>query len=363
MKTLKLVIISASFLGFMACTKKEEAAKEEPKNLELSSHTVSELSLASATSETVQNVLTLTGKVMPFEERQVKVSPLVDGIIEKLSANLGDYVQKGQTLAKVNSTDVADIENQTISSRTDLLSVQKSLQVQQDLFKAGLATEKDVTLAENEVIKAKGSVSRANNVLGIYGVKNSSYTLKSPISGYVVEKNNSISDKMAYHEGETGPFFTIADLSDVQIIANVYESDIAKVKLGYPVKVTLIAYPDKVFIGKIDKVSNVLDPQTRTMSVRINLTNPNNLLKPEMFAQVTIDFTQNKKMVSIPSEAVIFDKNKNFVVVYKDAKNIQAREVQIAQTTNDKSFVFSGLQNGEKVMLKNQLMIYNALNN
>ena len=130
MKTLKLIIISASLLGFVACTKKEKAAKEKPKNLELSSHTVGELSLAEATSETVQNVLTLTGKVMPFEERQVKVSPLVDGIIEKLSANLGDYVQKGQTLAKVNSTDVADIENQTISSKTDLLSTQKSLQVQ-----------------------------------------------------------------------------------------------------------------------------------------------------------------------------------------------------------------------------------------
>ena len=363
MKTLKLIIISASFLGLMSCANKEEAAKEESKNLELSSHTQSELSLASATSETVQNVLTLTGKVMPFEERQVKVSPLVDGIIEKLSANLGDYVQKGQTLAKVNSTDVADIENQEVSSKTDLLSAQKSLQVQQDLFKAGLATEKDVTLAQNEVIKAKSSVNRATNVEGIYGVKNSSYTLKSPISGYVVEKNNAISDKMAYHEGETGPFFTIADLSDVQIIANVYESDIAKVKLGFPVKVTLIAYPDKVFTGKIDKVSNVLDPQTRTMGVRINLKNPNNLLKPEMFAQVTIDFNQNKKMVSIPSEAVIFDKNKNFVVVYKNAKDVQTREIQIAQTTNDKSFVFSGLQNGEKVMLKNQLMIYNALNN
>ena len=155
MKTLKLIMITASFLGLMSCAKKEEAAKEESKNLELSSHTQGELSLASATSETVQNVLTLTGKVMPFEERQVKVSPLVDGIIEKLSANLGDYVQKGQTLAKVNSTDVADIENQEVGSKTDLLSAQKSLQVQQDLFKAGLATEKDVTLAQNEVIKAK----------------------------------------------------------------------------------------------------------------------------------------------------------------------------------------------------------------
>jgi membrane fusion protein, heavy metal efflux system len=168
---------------------------------------------------------------------------------------------------------------------------------------------------------------------------------------------------MSYHEGETGAFFTIADLSEVQVIANVYESDIAKVKLGYPVKISLIAYPDKVFTGKIDKISNVLDPQTRTMTVRINLKNTGNLLKPEMFAQITVEFDQSKKLVSIPAEAVIFDKNKNYVIVYKGAKDIVSREVKIAQTTNGKSFIFSGLQEGEQVMLKNQLMIYNALNN
>ncbi len=347
----------------MSCTKKEEAAKADNPNLELSDHTKNELSLAPAVSENVQNALILTGKVMPFEERQVKVSPLVDGIIEKLSANLGDYVHKGQQLAIVHSTDVADLENQTISSKSDLLSAQKNLQVQQDLFKAGLASEKDVTLAQNDVTKEKGALNRANEVSGIYGVKNSFYTLKSPISGFVVEKNGSISDKMAYHEGETGAFFTIADLSEVQIVANVYESDIAKVKLGFPVKVSLIAYPDKVFTGKINKISNVLDPQTRTMSIRINLLNQANLLKPEMFAQITVDFNQNKKMVSIPAEAVIFDKNKNYVIVYKDAKNVTTREVQIAQTTNGKSYIFKGLQEGEQVMLKNQLMIYNALNN
>jgi len=346
-----------------ACSKKEEYKQAENQKLTLSEHSQSELSIAPAMAENVENSLILTGKIEPFESRQVKVSPLVDGIIEKLSANLGDYVRKGQQLAIVHSTDVADLENQTISSKTDLVSAQKNLQVQQDLFKSGLATEKDVLLAQNEITKSKGALSRANEVSGIYGVKNSFYTLKSPISGYVVDKNAAISDKMAYHEGETGAFFTIADLSEVQVIANVYESDIAKVKLGYPVKVSLIAYPDKVFTGKIDKISNVLDPQTRTMTVRINLKNQGNQLKPEMFAQITVNFNQNKKLVSIPAEAVIFDKNKTFVVVYKDVKTILAREVQIAQTTNGKSFIFSGLQEGEQVMLKNQLMIYNALNN
>jgi membrane fusion protein, heavy metal efflux system len=363
MNTIKLILTISLIISLGACSKKEENKQVENPNLALSEHTKSELTLAPAVAENVQNSLILTGKIEPFEERQVKVSPLVDGIIEKLSANLGDFVQKGKTLAIVHSTDVADLENQTISSKTDLVSAQKNLQVQQDLFKSGLATEKDVIVAQNEITKSKGSLNRANEVSGIYGVKNSFYTLKAPISGFVVDKNPAISDKMSYHEGETGAFFTIADLSEVQVIANVYESDIAKVKLGYPVKISLIAYPDKVFTGKIDKISNVLDPQTRTMTVRINLKNTGNLLKPEMFAQITVEFDQSKKLVSIPAEAVIFDKNKNYVIVYKGAKDIVSREVKIAQTTNGKSFIFSGLQEGEQVMLKNQLMIYNALNN
>lgn len=363
MKIKETLTIIYLLICLLACNKKAEKVINENDNMELSTHSKQELTLAKATPENVENILTLTGKVMPFEEKQVKVSPLVDGIIEKLTANLGDYVSKGQILALIKSTDVADLENQTTGSKTDLISAQKNLQVKKELFAGGLATNQDVLLAQNEVTKSASLLNRANVVSSIYGVRNSSYSLKSPISGFIVEKNPTISDKMNYHEGDIGPFFTIADLSEVQISADVYESDIEKVKLGYPVKIKLIAYPDKIFTGKIDKISNILDPQTRTMTVRINLSNEDNLLKPEMFAQVNVDFNQSNTMVSIPAEAVIFDKNKNFVVVYKNAKDIKIKEIGISQTTNGKCFINSGLKVGDQVMVKNQLMIYNMLDN
>ena len=363
MKTYQKSIISIliSISLFSCSSEKKEDAKEQKKAFELSPQMQKELIIATAASENVNSQLQLTGKVMPFEQKQVKVSPLVDGVIEKLSANLGDYVNKDQVLAIVHSSDVADVENQTVASKSDLLSAQKNVQVQLDLYKAGLASEKDVTIAQNDLLKAQGALRRANEVSGIYGVKNSFYTLKAPISGFIVEKNNSISEKMAYREGDIGTFFTIADLSNVQIVANVYESDIAKIKVGYSAKIKLLAYPDKVFTGKIDKMSNALDPDTRTMQVRINIPNPGNLLKPEMFAQITVDYASSNKMVSIPSESIIFDKSKNFVIVYKSPKEIESREIQIAQSTKGKTYVFNGLNPGEMVMNKNQLMIYNAI--
>ncbi|MDR6563993.1 MULTISPECIES: efflux RND transporter periplasmic adaptor subunit [unclassified Arcicella] len=348
----------------MACqSKKEEANKESSEEFELSDKVRKELVLAPAVLENISSELQLTGKLAPFEEKQVKVSPLVDGVIEKISVTLGDYVKKGQTMAIIHSSEVADVENQIVGAKSDFLTAQKNLQVQQDLYKSGLASEKDIIIAQNDLLKAEGTLRRANEISGIYGVKNSFYTVKAPIDGYIVDVNRNISEKMAYREGDIGPFFSVADLSTVQVIANVYESDVAKIKDGYKASIRLVAYPDRVFEGKVDKINNVLDPQTRTMQVRINLANPQKLLKPEMFAKVTISYADNQKIVSIPSESIIFDKDRNFVIVYKNSKEVEARRVQVAKVLGNKTFVFNGLKEGERVIIKNQLMIYNALNN
>ena len=355
-----IILISAC----LACqSHKEEAKVNNNEEFVLSDKLRKELVLVPATVENIASELELTGKIAPFEEKQVKVSPLVDGVIERIPVTLGDFVKKGQTMAIVHSSEVADVENQIVGAKSDYLTAQKNLQVQQDLFKSGLSSEKEVIIAKNELLKAEGELRRANEIAGIYGVKNSFYTVKAPIDGYIVDVNRNISEKMAYREGDVGPFFSVADLSTVQIIANVYESDIAKVKKGYDVSIRLVAYPDRVYQGKIDKINNVLDPQTRTMQVRINLANPERILKPEMFAKVTVSYSNNQKIVSIPSESIIFDKDRNYVIVYKSSKEVEARRVQVAKVLDNKAYIFGGLAEGEKVVVKNQLMIYNALNN
>ncbi|MBB6005095.1 efflux RND transporter periplasmic adaptor subunit [Arcicella rosea] len=364
MKKNKIIIGVLLFATCLACqSKKEDTKTDNSEEFVLSDKLRKELVLAPAIVENISSELQLTGRLAPFEEKQVKVSPLVDGVIEKISVTLGDYVRKGQSMAIIHSSEVADVENQIVSAKSDFLTAQKNLQVQQDLYKSGLASEKDITIAQNELLKAEGTLRRANEISGIYGVKNSFYTVKAPIDGYIVDVNRNISEKMAYREGDIGPFFSVADLSTVQIIANVYESDIAKIKVGYQATIRLVAYPDRVFQGKIDKINNVLDPQTRTMQVRINLPNPEKILKPEMFAKVTVSYSDNQKIVSIPSESIIFDKDRNFVIVYKNAREVEARRVQVAKVLDNKAFVFNGLAEGEKVVVKNQLMIYNALNN
>ena len=168
---------------------------------------------------------------------------------------------------------------------------------------------------------------------------------------------------MQYKPDASQPFFIIANLEEVWVMANVFETDIAKIKIGYDAEVNVIAYKDKTFTGKVDRIFSILDPQSRVMKVRIKVPNKDNLLKPEMFAQITIKYNDNtNQLPAIPSQAIIFDKNRNYVMVYKDKCNIETREIEIFEVAGNTTYIKSGLKAGEKIISKYQLLVYDALN-
>jgi cobalt-zinc-cadmium efflux system membrane fusion protein len=150
-------------------------------------------------------------------------------------------------------------------------------------------------------------------------------------------------------------------MKDVWIWANVFESDITKVKKGYDAQITTLAYPGKVFNGKIDEISSVLDPDNKVMKVRVALNNSDMLLKPEMFTNVLITNSESTTSVAIPASAVIFDSSKNYVVVYNSKCDLQVRSVNVIKTVDSVTYVASGLKPGDKVISKSQLLLYNAL--
>lgn len=128
-------------------------------------------------------------------------------------------------------------------------------------------------------------------------------------------------------------------------------------------KIHVLAYPDRTFEGKIDRIFSVLDPETQTMKIRIKLPNTDYALKPEMNATLSITYDEgNEKMIGIPSAAVIFEKNKHFTMVFHDKYNIETRPIDVFKESGDITYIKSGLQEGEKVVTQNQLFIYDALN-
>lgn len=352
------IIIGLTVL--IACEPKP--AHEEQKAFRLSDAMMSRIKLDSVVTQPVRSELTLVGKVVADENRVIKVFPLVGGSVEEVKVELGDYVRKGQTLASIRSSEVADLERQNIQANADLLLAEKNVRVAQDLFESKLTSQREVVAAQKEVERAQAEVNRIKEVSKIYGIgKSSIYTVKAPIDGYVIEKN--VNRDMQLRSDNADNLFTIGQISEVWVLANVNESDISRVRQGMDASVQTLSYPDEVFQGHVDKIYTVLDPNTKAMTVRIRLRNAGMKLRPEMHATVTLRYTTGGQLATVPSSSIIFDRSKHYVLVYQDRSTIQTREVDIFKSLGNVAYIKQGVKPGEKVISKDQLLVYNALNN
>lgn len=301
----------------------------------------------------------LIGKVTYDQDKVVKLYPLASGNVQDVKVALGDYVEKGQVLAIVRSTEIAVAENDIVTAQANLAVSEKNLAAMEDMYKSGIVSEKDYTSAIKDSEKARSEINKTKTVLSIFGGKQSNYIVKSPISGFIVEK--FVNPNMQIRPDNATNLFTISDLKKVWVLANVYETDIANIKVGEKVNITTVSYPDKIFTGNIDKIYNLLDPDNKTMKVRIQLNNKDNLLKPEMFAKVIVRQEKDSTMLAVPAKSIVFDRNKYWVVAYADKCNVQAKQVDIVMSTSVYTYIRSGVKPGEKVITNLQLFIYNAL--
>lgn len=321
----------------------------------------SRIETAPATTETVHGMLTLNGKVSADENNVMDIFPLVGGHVRDIYAVLGQYVKKGETLAIIFSNEIAEYEKELNAARQDLELAEKSLKNAQEMYDARLIAEKEMLPLKYEVDKAKLVLKRLEETQKLYGTNDrSEYVVKSPMSGFIIQKNISKDQQLRSDNGS--PIYTIAEINEVWVLADVYESDIARIREGQTAKIEMISYPGEYISGKIDKIFTVLDPETQTMKVRITLPNSGYKLKPEMNCVITLEYDESQQMLAIPSKSIVFDKSKNFVMVYKDKSHIETREVTTYKTVGDKAYIAKGLQEGEKVITKEQLFIYDAIN-
>ncbi|MEG2103440.1 MULTISPECIES: efflux RND transporter periplasmic adaptor subunit [Flavobacterium] len=360
MKHTLIIGIAIVSLSLTSC-KKEVENPQTNSSFALSDSMLKTTSTATATTQIVKNELSFYGKITADNNKMIDVYPLVGGNVIKVNVELGDYVHKGQVLAIIKSTDVADFEKQSIDAKSDLLVAKNNLKVAQELFDGKLNSESDVLQAKSEVNKAQSQLSKIQETYKIYNIKAGSiYEVTAPISGFIIQK--SINQDMLLRSDRSENIFDIAEISEVWAMANINEIDINKVKLGIDASVTTLSYPDKIFKGKVDKIFNVIDPQTKAMQARIKLQNPGFLLKPDMNANIKLSFNEDKSMIAIPSDAIVFDKSKNFVMIFKDRHNIETRQVEVFRVVGDTTYISSGLKENEKVITNNQLFIYRALN-
>ncbi|MBN8822504.1 MULTISPECIES: efflux RND transporter periplasmic adaptor subunit [unclassified Spirosoma] len=347
---------------FMLTSCDPKPAPDVAKAFMLSDTMMQRIQIDSASRQPVRSELTLVGKVVADENRVIKVFPLVGGNVEDVRVELGDYVRKGQVLASIRSGEVADLERQSIQAQSDLLLAEKNLRVAEDLFETKLTSQREVVAAQKELEKAQAESNRVKEVSRIYGIgKASMYTVKAPIDGYVIEKN--VNRDMQLRSDNADNLFTIGQINQIWVLANVNESDIRQVRTGMNASVQTLSYPDEHFDGQVDKIYTVLDPNTKAMTVRIRLANQGMKLRPEMHATVTLRYEAGGEAATVPSSAVIFDRSKQYVLVFHSRSDIEVREVTVLKSLGDRAYISQGIKPGEKVISKNQLLVYNALNN
>lgn len=362
MKQFSLPAIMLAACSLAACTSKKPAPAA-PDKVCISDSLERMIRIDTATNTRIDDELKLSGEISFDDNKVVKVFPFSSGQVLEVKVSLGDKVTKGQTLAVIKSADVAGNYADMANAGNDIAIAKKQLDNAESLFKNGIASEREYFEAKENYNKALSTQRKLQEQIAINGGgqtnPNGTYIVRAPMSGYVVEKK--ISQGSFIRSDFNDNLFTVGDISDVWVWANVYETDISRVHEGYTARVTTLAYPDTSFNGIVDKVSQLLDPDTKVMKIRVRLPNSKQLLKPEMFANITIDNKQGASAISIPSSAVISHNGKTYVILYNGKCDLAVKEIQVLKVMGEITYLKSGLSAGEKVISQNQVLLFNAL--
>lgn len=351
-----------SLFIFCSCNVNTEvvAIKNEPL---ISDSLAKIITIDTVKIDNISDEVSLSGEVNNDDNKVVKIFPNASGQVVSVNVSLGDKVVKGQTLAVIKSADVAGNYSDLKTANSDAAIAEKEYKNAEQLYKNGISSEKEFTQAKLQYEKAMNAVSKVHTQIAINGGGKTSaggtYIISSPRSGYIVEKNINAGSFIRNDNAQN--LFTISDMQDVWVWANVFETDINKIKLGTSAEVTTIAYPDKIFSGKVNQINSVLDPSSKAMKIKIVLPNPGMLLKPQMFTKIIINDKEDAKALVIPSKALVFDGGKNYVIMYKDNYHIKARMVDILKTVGERTYLREGVTPGDLIISKNQLLLYNSL--
>lgn len=357
MKYIYLVPLALLF----SCNEKETTPEKNEKFC-LNDDLKKKVTIEEIKKEPVSETFTLTGNVTYNSDNVVQFTSLINGVVTNTYFSLGDFVKKGQVLAEIKSTELNGLQSENKSVESQLAVAQRQLSSVKSMFEDGIASQKDLIQAESEVKVLKASLENIKSNLALYSAspEKSVFQIKAPSNGFIVAKN--MSSGMQISSGSE-PLFTISDLNEVWVMVNIYATDMQNIKENMDVKIKTLAYPDEVFSGKITALSQVFDAEERVLKARVVMKNTDLKLKPGMSADIILNKpnTSAETLLAVPVKAVIFDDNQNFVVVYKDDCNLEIRQVNPVTKNSEVVYFDKGIQENEKIISKNQLLIYESL--
>ena len=302
---------------------------------------------AKASRKAISKTVRAAGRIEPDERRVYAISPKFEGYVERLFVNAtGQAVAKGQPLFEVYSPELVSAQREYAIAAQGVQSLKgagsEAQEGMQQLAESSLMRLKNWDISEEQV-----------RALAKSGTARRTMTFRSPVAGIVTEKKAI--QGMRFMPGDS--LYQVADLSTVWVLADVFEQDIGLVKTGASAKVMINAYPGKEFSGKVTYVYPTLNAATRTAQARVELANPEQLLKPGMFASVEVAVAARSEVVTVPVSAVIDSGTRQIVLVQVKEGRFEPREVRLGARSDDAVEVLEGVREGEDVVVAANFLI------
>ena len=300
-----------------------------------------------------KSTLNVTGTVNPDVAREIPVISLASGRVVDIKARLDDNVKKGQLLLKVRSPDSTAAFDTYLKAVNDEIMNRKQLVRSQELYDHGAISSAMLEQAEDAERDSQADLKAAEEALETLGVDKEHPSpivpVYAPASGVIIQQNVTQAAAAGVTFSGSATAFTIADLSNVWIICDVYENDIPKIALGQEARIKLNAYPDRELTGHVSDIGPVLDPSLHTAKVRIEVPNPG-LLKLGMFVTATLESKQPQHFAEVPAPSVLHLHDRDWIFVPAGGNKFRRVQVKAGQMDGNKQVILAGIQSGQQVV-------------
>lgn len=315
------------------------------------------LQIAAVQEQEIATQTEAPGSIEAMPEKLVKITPPLAGRITRLQRALGDSVKAGDPLFTLDSAELSAAYADDSKAKSALLQARQELERQKTLFEAEIAARKEYEAAQAAFAQAGSDAQASADKLAQYGAgargSRRDYVLRSPIAGTVIAMDGA---QGGYWNDINAPVMTVADLSTVWLSANVAERDLAQVAVGQTARITVDAWPGKAFEGKVAYVGAVLDPETRTVKVRVAIDNRAGTFKPGMFAHAGFAGASRRALL-VPAAAVLQSGPSTRVMVERSPLVFTPRTVEVGASHGEQVEILAGLKAGERIVVKEGVLL------
>src|SRR5262252_4702101 len=333
-----------------------------PADLTVDASALHSIAVETIAERQVPRTLAVAGKVQFDEDRLAHVLAPLAGQVVDLHVKVGDVVRKGQPLCAISSRDATAVVGEHSESHKDLELAEKTAAMTQDLFDHEAASKIALQQAQSDLAKARARVARNDQALRLLGLQSEAdidqfdgrVLVVSPIAGSIIERH--VTDGQ-FVQADSMPIIAVADASTVWVMGDVFERDLHLVTAGDEASITTTAYPGERFTGRVNYVSDVIDPMTRTAKVRVSVPNPRSRLKPEMFASIALGVGQSNPALTVPASAVFTENGRSCAYVATKAGHFARRSVDVDQDEGANRRVLNGLRPGDRVVTGGALLL------